>query len=75
MFDKFLDLNHPFFLPVWRRYATIGACAFWATFEWALGSPFWATLASGLTAYTGYTFLYNFNEAIAIARRDKDQNA
>ena len=75
MFDKFLDLNHPFFLPVWRRYATIAACAAWGIFEWILGSPFWATLATALTAYTAYSFLNNFDEAIAIARRDKDKNA
>jgi hypothetical protein len=75
MFDKFLDLNHPFFLPVWRRYATIAACAAWAMFEWTWGDPFWATLASGLAAYTFYSFTRNFNESIAIARRDKDKNA
>lgn len=75
MFDKFLDLNHPFFLPPWRRYATIASCALWALFEWTLGTPFWAILFTALAAYTAYSFLLNFDEAAAQARKDKDNNA
>lgn len=75
MFDKFLDLNHPFFLPVWRRYATIASCALWMLFELVFGTPFWAVLAGALAAYTAWSFLLKFDEAAARARRDGDKDA
>lgn len=75
MFAKLLDLDHPFFLPMWRRYATIAVCVVWATAEWATHSPFWATLATGTALYCIYALLWNFDEAKARALDKADRDA
>lgn len=50
---KFLDPDHPFFRPVWRRWATVLFPLGWAVVELAAGSPGWAILfaAAGVYAY------------------------
>jgi hypothetical protein len=51
---KLLDANDPFFVPVWRRWATAIAPMLWALFELlAFGSPGWAIL---FAAVGGYAF-------------------
>jgi hypothetical protein len=54
------DAEHPFFRPLWRRIALIAFCAAWSVFEFATGSAFWGTLAGGMAAYAGWTFLVNY---------------
>jgi hypothetical protein len=48
---KFLDPNHPFFAPVWRRWATAIVPLAWGALELAWGNPGWAILFLGAGAY------------------------
>lgn len=50
---KFLDPNHPFFRPVWRRWATALFPLTWGGVEIITGSPGWAVL---FFAVGGYAF-------------------
>jgi len=55
---KLLDPDHPFFIPVWRRWATVLLPIGWAGVELYLGSPGWALLFAAAGAYAGYILLW-----------------
>lgn len=67
-----LDLEHPFFLPVWRRVAVVALCLGWAVVELVGGAVFWAILfgAAGLYAAHGFFVVW---DAEAVARKRKDK--
>jgi len=46
------DLQHPFFLPLWRRIATVAVALGWAVVEGVSGSAGWALIfaAAGIWA-------------------------
>ncbi len=48
---KILDADHPFFAPVWRRWATIMVPVGWAVVEFSMNSPGWGVLFAGMAAY------------------------
>lgn len=48
---KFLDADHPFFKPVWRRWATALFPLAWALFELAWGNTGWAMLFGAVGGY------------------------
>lgn len=55
---RFLDPDHPFFRPKWRRYATVAAPAAWAGVElWLIGSPLWAGIFGGAAVYAAWVLL------------------
>lgn len=51
---KFLDPQHPFFKPLWRRIVTVVAPAAWALVELSNGEAGWAIVFFGAAAYAGY---------------------
>jgi hypothetical protein len=51
---QFLDPNHPFFRPVWRRWATGLLPLIWGGVELFTGNPGWAILFGGAGAYALY---------------------
>ncbi|GEO85510.1 MULTISPECIES: hypothetical protein [Alphaproteobacteria] len=51
---KFLDPQHPFFKPLWRRILTVVAPAAWAFVELWNGEAGWAIVFFGAAAYAGY---------------------
>ena len=55
---RFLDANHPFFAPVWRRWATGLLPIGWGVAELALGSPGWAILFVGIGGYALYELIW-----------------
>ena len=55
--EKILDPNHPFFAPVWRRWATTILPGGWALFEAFQGSPGWALLFAALSAFAFYMLI------------------
>ncbi len=65
---KLLDVNHPFFLPYWRRIAVVAFCVAWALFEWITLSPFWGILASALAIYTYWALILTFDPEHAAGR-------
>ena len=61
--DRFLDLNHPFFIPLWRRVLIVAVCLGWAAFEFlgSRGSPFWGVLFLAIGLYAGYAWFFAFH--------------
>jgi hypothetical protein len=68
---KLLDVNHPFFLPRWRRVALVAFLAAWALLEWAAMSLFWAIIVSALAVYAWYALLLTFDPAKAAGDQAK----
>ena len=46
-----LDLQHPWFIPLWRRVAVTAVCLFWTVMEVCIGGPFWLLLFGALTLF------------------------
>ena len=55
---RFLDADHPFFAPVWRRWATTLFPLFWGGVEFWHDSPGWGVLFVAAGAYAGYVLIY-----------------
>ena len=55
------NLNHPFFIPMWRRVATTAFILAWALFELSTGAVMWAILFAALGAFCIWSFFFNFN--------------
>ena len=58
---KFFDLNHPFFIPLWRRIVTVGVAASWGVFEILMGATGWGMVFLGLAAFAFYGFFIAFD--------------
>ena len=46
-----IDLQIPFFRPLWRRVAFALLLFVWTVFELVAGSPWWAALVGGILVY------------------------
>lgn len=57
---KFLDTDHPWFRPLWRRVLFTVLPVGWSVLEFFTGSPFWGTIFLGLAAFAGYGFFFDF---------------
>jgi len=57
---RFLDLHHPWFIPLWRRVLVTAFCAAWTLVELVSGGPFWVILFAALTVVCGYQFFIAF---------------
>ena len=55
---KLLDPDHPFFIPVWRRWASMLFPLAWAGVELYNGSPGWAVVFAAAGLYAGYRLLW-----------------
>ena len=58
---RFLDVQHPFFKPLWRRLVTVAACLGWALLELSWGGPMWALLFGLIGLYCAYQFFVAFD--------------
>lgn len=56
-----IDVQHSFFVPMWRRVATVVFCVGWTIVEIAGGSIFWIILFGSLAAYCSYEFFFAFD--------------
>ncbi|SON54688.1 hypothetical protein HDIA_1147 [Hartmannibacter diazotrophicus] len=54
------DSQHPFFRPVWRRYAVIAVALVWAAAEWIGGSPMWGSIAIAMAIYGYWSLILNY---------------
>lgn len=57
---RFLDPDHSFFRPLWRRVLVVALCLGWALFELSQGNVFWAILFGALGLYAAYVFFLDF---------------
>ncbi|ATN32642.1 hypothetical protein NBH20_09320 [Rhizobium sp. S153] len=73
---KFLDPQHPFFKPLWRRILTVVAPAAWGLVELSNGASGWAILFFGASAYAAYELLFMFERSNreAASAADKDRS-
>ena len=58
---KLIDLDDPFFAPIWIRVAIVIITAAWALFELSQGAIMWAVIfigISGICAWRFYTIDY-----------------
>lgn len=58
---KLIDVQHPFFRPLWRRVAVVALCLGWAAYELATGSPFFAILFGAVGFYCLHQFFIVFD--------------
>lgn len=58
--QKILDLQHPFFKPLWKRVATVAAIFGWGALEWSWDNPGWATGFAILGAYCAWVFFIGY---------------
>ncbi len=72
-FGRFLDLEHPFFLPAWRRAAVVALCLGWALVELSAGQFFWAILFGAAGAYAAYGFFVAWDPE-AVRRKHEDKS-
>lgn len=66
------DVQHPFFLPLWRRIVTVAACLGWAAVELSGGNVFWAILFAAPGVWCAHQFFIAFDEE-AIRKKLKDE--
>lgn len=59
--NKFLDVQLPFFIPLWRRVAVVAICLVWTVIEFYNASPFWGLLFGGLGVYSAWQFFVVFD--------------
>jgi hypothetical protein len=57
MSRKFLDADHPFFRPVWRRWATALVPLCWAVAEISMGNTGWAAAFGAVGAYAFWVLI------------------
>lgn len=55
--SKFLDPDHPFFKPVWRRWLTAVLPLGWAIVELASGNALWALLFGAVGIYAFWVLI------------------
>ena len=60
---NFLDVQTPFFRPLWRRVIATALCLAWAVMELASGSVMWAILFGASGVYLFWQFFVDFNPA------------
>lgn len=53
---RLFDVEIPFFLPVWRRYAVVAVAVFWGFFEISTGALFWGMIFVGMGSIAGWRF-------------------
>ncbi|MEZ5732502.1 MAG: hypothetical protein R3D97_09260 [Paracoccaceae bacterium] len=58
---KLIDVQHPWFRPLWRRVFVAGVTLGWAVLEFAMGGPFWGMLFGSLGVYLLHQFFIAFD--------------
>lgn len=52
----FLDVQVPFFVPMWRRVASVAVVTLWTGVEVMNGAIFWAMIFGAAAAYLAHQF-------------------
>jgi hypothetical protein len=58
--SSFIDPQHPFYRPLWRRVAIVALCLGWGVYEFVSGSPFWGVLFVALGLFCAWQFFAAF---------------
>jgi hypothetical protein len=65
------DVEIPFFLPVWRRFAVVAVAVCWGLFEISTGALFWGMIFVGMGSMVGWRFYTADWSAVAEDANDK----
>ncbi len=57
---KLIDMDHPFYRPLWRRVLIVASCAAWTAYEFYNGEEMWGMIFLAITAYAGSWLLLFF---------------
>ncbi|SDZ48560.1 hypothetical protein SAMN05444004_11683 [Jannaschia faecimaris] len=57
----FLDVQTPFFYPMWRRVVAVVVLTIWTLFEVSNGQVFWSILFGASGAYLAWQFFFVWN--------------
>jgi len=61
--NKFLNLDSPFYKPVWIRVLLVAVLAGWGMFEVSMGAVIWAIIFLGLAGICAWRFAtIDYNE-------------
>jgi hypothetical protein len=55
---KLIDPDHPFFVPIWRRWVTVLVPGLWAAIEFAFASPGWGILFGAAAVYAWWMLIW-----------------
>jgi hypothetical protein len=58
---RLFDVQHPWFIPLYRRIIVVVLLLGWTVFEFLRGSPFWGVLFGGLGLYCAHQFFIAFD--------------
>ena len=53
---RLIDLEHPFFAPLWIRMAIVVVTLVWGMFEMSRGAPMWGIIFLGVSIICGWRF-------------------
>lgn len=70
---KLIDVQHPWFIPMYRRVLVVVICAGWAVVEIVNNSPFWAILFGALAVYCAHQFFVAFDPKDPDAKAEKEK--
>lgn len=57
---KFIDPDHPFYKPLWRRILIVAICFFWTGIEFWFGETTWGMIFLAVAAYVACVLLIFF---------------
>ncbi|MBX2879256.1 MAG: hypothetical protein KTR32_04945 [Granulosicoccus sp.] len=55
----FVDLQIPFFVPVWRRLVLLLICLGWGVFELLAGESLWATIFFAMGIFAAWQLFFS----------------
>ncbi len=56
-----IDLDHPFYRPLWARLLIVGVCVAWSGLEFWSGAPGWGMIVGLVGLYAAYKLLYEYH--------------
>ncbi|NRB00668.1 MAG: hypothetical protein HRU32_12750 [Rhodobacteraceae bacterium] len=58
---RLIDVQVPFFIPMWRRIVTMAVLVIWTGIEFWRGSYWWGALAGGIGIYVAHQLFIAFD--------------
>ena len=71
MMMKFIDPDHPFYKPLWRRLVIVALCIAWTAFEFWHGEQTWGMIFLAVSAYTACVLIIFFKPKTDVAAEPK----
>ncbi len=68
---RLFDVEIPFFIPVWRRYAVVIVAICWGLFEASTGALFWGMIFIGMGSIVGWRFYTADWSSVGVADMEK----